>query len=421
MRITWTSNDSTWRLRIRLDPEDSLDGHGQGRSKIQLVTNECVVRLPESAVEPHPDLLALAAFLVTSGWTRQRISFCRPISSAFAQAVARAFRVEAGPVDDMLPARDAGNCVGLSYSGGADSVALSEVVSGSPHVHFQRMPHSRVPNRATHFRSDIAADLARKASQRGRNVLIVRSDLEYLCLPWPQFPAWPAVAIGAVLLADDLDLGSVGFGSPLESRYLADGRRFVGGGSGPWATLFAAVGLPFFRPVAGLTEVGTLRLALESDLSDLVRSCNLGGAGGPCFACPKCLRKDLIAAAIEGRELHPALRRRMAPGDPVLRQLEGEPPYYFQSCLEWALARAPGLQGTPLGDLASRLGVTEKSTEWAGYYYPRALSDEVPAAWRPTVSDFMKQRIGWMTEEQVEVVETWDAAARATADAGAPR
>jgi hypothetical protein len=413
MRLAWTIDGNTYRLRLRLDPWETLTATGQDRRTVSLLTHTCTVELPDVTREPHPDALALAAWTVAAPWTRDRVLFDRPISARLAEAIARGWKVEAGPVDDRADEREPGAVIGLSYSGGADSIAVSEMLpSGSPHIFFRRVRHGRVPNRARHMRADVAERLVRQAAGRGRNVAVVRSDLEYLTLPWPMFPAWTTLAIGCVLLADHYDLGAVGFGTVLESRYLANGYRYVSGGDGPWGAAFTAAGLPFFRPAAGLTEVVTIRLAAMSELADLARSCLLGDFSRPCSACAKCLRKELVAAGLERRPLDKRLLRNIGHEHRAVQNLLKAPPYYFQDVIEYGLARAVGVEGTVLRTALEHLRPTVEDTEWTTRFYPRALEDEVPAPWRERVSRFVEERVGFMTDDQVDTVETWDAAIR---------
>lgn len=413
MRISWSSHDVTWTLRLRLDEDDGLEGPGQNGDPVSLVTNSCTVRLPTTIAEPHPDVLALAGLLIVRPWVRHRLTLDRPVSASLAEALDRVMGLDAGPVDDALPPRTPTGRIGLSYSSGVDSMAVSELLDPqTPYLHFKRTKHPRIPNRATHIRSDQTAELVRRAGERGRDVYVVESDLEYLCLPWPQFPSWPAIGMAGVFLADHLDLGALAYGSVLEAVYLAGGRRYTGGGTGGWASLFSTVGLTMCRPAAGLTEVGTLLLATGSPLADLAQSCLLGAAGRPCLACVKCVRKELITAAVERRPVRPEIRDRLRSGDPAARDLDRPPPLYMQNSMEYAAARIPDLGGTLLGDLAKRMAATVDSTSWNERYYPRALVDEVPARWRAEISARLDEQVEWMTVDDVKVVETWDGASR---------
>ncbi|GAB3145392.1 hypothetical protein GCM10027290_25200 [Micromonospora sonneratiae] len=420
MRVDWEVDGAVWKLHLLLDPEDTLAARGQGGRAIELVTDRCRVELPEAAGEVHPDLRALAAWMIVQPWAKRRVRFDQPVSTSFADAVQAGWGVVAGPVDSDFAPRRPGPVAGLSYSGGADSMAVSVMLPPeTPHLFFRRVAHSRVPNRATHLKLDVAQRLVEEAGRRGRRTAVVRSDLEYLTLPFPMLPTWTAFAIGLALLGDRLDLGAISFGTVLESRFLDNGRSFVTAGPSPWERLFDAAGVPMLRPAAGMTEVLTLRQAGESDLGDLARSCLLGTAQSPCLACVKCLRKELILAALKRGPLPAELLRRIPPTHRVARELlSGKPPFYFQDMLEYGLARAR-IDGTFLEPLRERLRPSIEGTAWAERYYPPALDLEVPVPWRPMIAQFVAERIGSMTAEEMATVQTWDAANRPT-PAGIP-
>src|SRR5690606_40610972 len=107
--------------------------------------------------------------------------------------------------------------------------------------------------------------------------------------------------------------GAIAHGPGLESRYTKNGTKFVASDPKTYVhRLFEAAGVPVFRPAAGMTEVGTARVSMASDLADLSRSCLLGTFERPCLNCDKCLRKELTAAAIKGEPLSPKILAAMA-------------------------------------------------------------------------------------------------------------
>ena len=405
MRVTWTHDDGVWRLAFLLDPEDETTGTCTDGQRLELRTNSCHVRLPYPVPSVHPDLLAVAAWTVAAPWTRRRVTFDRPISPAVAEALRTGWGVDAGPVGEDPRS---GSRLALSYSGGADSMAVASIFPDVPFVHFQRVSHPRVPNRWTHYRSDVLAKLARRT---GRDVTIVQSDLEFvLSFPRPGYPEHHAVTVGALLLADELDLGGVALGYELGSRWLGGGRyvhRYtpdnpMWAAHGKWGRLFAAAGLPMVLPVGGVSEAVTMRLALESDLRDLVRWCLRGSGDGPCGRCGKCLYKELIQAAIERRPLRTTLTADSVPA----RKWQQPPPYGGQEMVAYGCARVPGIEHTPFAKAAQYLAPTIESTSWLDHYYPPAL-EEIPPPWREQVETRLVQKVGLMTEDQARQVETW--------------
>ncbi|TDE26539.1 hypothetical protein E1295_44145 [Nonomuraea mesophila] len=399
MRVTWTGADLTFRL----DPDDEITGKASDEHPIKLATNSCSVGgVPGDA---HPDLFALAAWTIVAPWTRRRVSFDRAISAELAEALHTGWGIEAGPVG--AERRRPGDRLAISYSGGADSVAAAAIHSEAPFVHFQRVPHRRVPNRWPHYRSDV---LARLAERTGRELSVVTSDLEYtLAEPRPGYPEHHAVAVGALLMADQLNLGGLAFGYELGSRWLG-GDRYVlrytpdnpmWAPHGRWGRLFAAAGVHIVLPVGGVSEAVTMRLALNSELSTYVRWC-LRGTDGPCRTCGKCLYKELIQAAIERRPLDTPMTARHRAAQSWLKK----PPYGGQEMVEYGLARVPGIEHTLFAEVLDYFDATEESTAWLDRCYPKAL-DEIPAPWRAEAAAYMEANAGLMTHDEVRRVETW--------------
>lgn len=407
MRVRWRDGVLTFRL----DAEDELTGSAADGHPVALRTNSCSIRnVPADA---HPDLYAVAAWSVIAPWTRRRVHFDRAVSAALAEALHTGWGVEAGPV--RTEPRRPGATLALSYSGGADSAAAATILPDAPFVHFKRVPHPRVPNRWTHYRADVLAELARAT---GRPLTTVESDLEFtLAEPRPGYPEHHAVAAGALLLADRLELGGLAFGYELGSRWLGGDRYLLRytpdnpmwAPHGAWGRLFAAVGVPIVLPVGGVSEAVTMRLALDSPLRGQLRWC-LRGVGEPCGTCGKCLYKELIQAAVERRPL----ATRVTAERPVARKWQRPPPYGGQEMIEYGCARVPGVERGVFARAAAHLRPTEESTAWLDHCYPPALA-EIPEPWRARVGAFMLAEVGLMTREQSRRVEEWGASLPAPA------
>lgn len=411
MRASWAREDNLLRLTLQPDVEDSLTA--QRPPPLRMATNVATLKLRHEIPLPHPDLLALAAYSVAYPWTTRRLRLDTPVSDRMKEAFARA-RIEAsGPTGSHVDPREPGARLSLAYSGGADSIATSEVLpDDTAYVHLRRVKHPRVVNRMTHVRVDVIESLVRKAQARGRDVSVVETDLEYLCLPFATYPVWWAISIASIVLADETDAGGVALGTVLESRYTSNGIRWFGRiPSSTTHHLYAAAGLPLVRPAAGMTEVLTTRLSLASDLSDLARSCLLGGPARPCLRCDKCVRKELVTAAVTGAALPQTLVQNMATIPAMTAKMLAAPPLYFQDMLEYALARVD-VDGTPLEPVRELLSPTLRGTEWAERYYLPALTEEVPKEFRDVVSKEVLARLEPMSEAEEAVVETWDAKAR---------
>jgi hypothetical protein len=226
MRVSTSSQGADRRLSLRLDPEEGLDAMGQWDIPIQLTTDRASLRLPRPA-DPHPDLNALAVLMVVGPWVLRQLTLDAPVSQRMANAAEDAFGIKLGPIDSQLPGRVAGPRAALAFSGGPDSMASDLLISEELTLHhFVRVKHPMVPNRATHFRSDLAlARVLQIADQSA--VSITRFDIEFVAArPFPTFSYWTSMAIGAVLAADEDDLGAIVFGRHIGGSYVHSGKRF---------------------------------------------------------------------------------------------------------------------------------------------------------------------------------------------------
>lgn len=397
MRVSWSGTELTFRL----DPEDSLTGTAADGHPVKLRTNTCSIGgVP---VDAHPDLFALAAWTIVAPWTRHRIVFDRAISAELAEALHEGWGIEAGPVG--ATARRTGSSLAISYSGGADSVAVAAILPDAPFIHFKRVPHPRVPNRWTHYRSDV---LAKLAEQTGRELVTATSDLEFtLAEPRPGYPEHHAVAVGALLLADRMDLGGLAFGYELGSRWLGGDRYLLRytpdnpmwAPHGAWGRLFSAAGLHIVLPVGGVSEAVTMRLALNSPLKAQLRWC-LRGSNGPCRTCGKCLYKEIIQAAVERRPLDTPLTAAR----PVMRKWLKSPPYGGMEMIEYGVAWIPGIERSPLAGAVEHFAAP--SVGWLDRCYEPSIA-EIPAQWRGQVRAFMAEQVGFMGEDEARRVEEW--------------
>lgn len=407
MRLSWDVDGSNWNLLLTLDPEDPVTGKGQGQRDISLLSTRATVTLPEVVARPHPDLEALAALVIAKPWTAQRLRVERAVSQAFADAVHRVMQVEILSVDDSLVPRSPGTSPLLAYSAGFDSAAASLLLpEGTPHIHHRRVSHPRVPNRTTHWRADAIERLVRIAAERGRNVKMVRTDFEYLVHPFPSLPHWLGFAVGPLLMADHLDAGVLALGGTLETFYMDMGRKWLKRNLKPLGLdpVVSAVGLPLMRPVLGVTEIGTMRMALESDLGDISRSCSYGTYTQPCGRCGKCIRKDLITATVLG-EIPPSLRA-LTEQDLRAAGMLADGPLYMQAQLEYALARIDPPDG-PLRALRERLEPVVESTAWMERVNPQGLEHGVPESRRDQIAVALEQRLAWMTDEDLSAARSF--------------
>ena len=407
MRCSWDVDGRTWRLAMELHPEDPVTGPGQGTMQVSLLARDARVQLPLAIDEPHPDLVALATLVTVRPWALRRLVMDRGITGDFADLVERIMGIEVTPIDDSLQPREPGDTPVLGYSAGFDSAASSLLLpDGIPHIHHLRYPHPRVPDRSS-WRVDGIRHLVDQAGLRGRQTQVVVADFEHLCHPYPTLPSWFAVAVGCLLLADHNDAGAIALGGTFETFYMDMARSWTGGppvGAGI-DPLPAAVGLPIQRPVMGITEVGTMRIVLESDLADISRSCVLGTFDKACGVCSKCIRKDLLAAAIRGHlPAHLENLSDDAPGWVAIR--DAKQPIYMQAQLEYSLARLD-VRGLPLEDLFNRLSPEAAETDWMERAYHPALERGMSQRFASGVESRIQAELDWMSQDDIAAAKSW--------------
>jgi hypothetical protein len=400
-------------VALRLDPEDDLQGSGQQEMAIQLLTDSATIELDADPGRIHPDLLALALLAFLAPWAKRRLLLDQGVSAGFADTVSEHVGIEIGPVDDSLPQRRPGSKHGLMYSGGPDCMA-AQVLLDTPMTlfHFRRVRHPRVPNRATRFQAGVQEAVVRRTESRGEELHVARSDLEYLCLPFPTFPHWVALTVGAVLLAETLDLGRIATGRNISGIYLGWGKRFTPDGEqeSRWEALYSAAGLSLIHPLAGATDIVSKRISTTYPHHDLARSCVAGTLEAPCHRCKKCLLTELIKAAIAGAPLPEHVVASLSSNKSLTRLANRPPPYADQHLLAYTLARVPGAESTFLAPLKAKLAASADSTGWMDRYYRPALIDRLPSDVADQVAQRLEGHVDFMTPEEEKIVENWSAA-----------
>ncbi len=416
MRASWAVDGREMTLSFALHPEDPVEGprwcspgepDWSGGSERLLATRVSVV-LPREIAPPHPDLLALAAYSAVAPWTARRLVLDSPVSTRAAEGFARAVGVEVSPVDPDLEPRHSPRRALLAYSGGLDSVAAAELLKDDVVlVHSERRKHPWVPRVDDIYQTAAFLPLVREAAARGWHTEVAATDIDYICALRPYQPTSFADGIGAILLADDLEAGAVAWGNVLEAIYLGRGHGWTGGMREPTLpSLFASVGLDYLQPTGALTETGTTRLALESDLADLARSCAVADGGTPCYWCMKCVRKALVTAAVTGEPVDPRVVGNLTPDHPVMTRVFHQDVFHYGNTVWHALARVD-VAGTPLEAVKDRIAPTLDETRWNERYFRQGLQDLVSDRWRDAVEERLRASLAPMDADDETMIRSW--------------
>jgi hypothetical protein len=401
--VAWRAGEATFTFT--LDPDDP---GRRGHASMPGGTMRVRLPLELSPDEIHPDLEALAAIVVTSPFTGPDLVVARAVSTRLEEAVARSFKVRITPVDKDLPPRDqpVDGPPGLAFSGGADSAATLAVLPLETVSGFTR----RIPPLAVAapllYRDDAAMHACETLREQGRQIHVIETDMEHLRTPLG-FPTDWANAIGLILMADHLRLRGIAWGVVAESAYRVGHEKFIDWADrrAGWTRAFAAAGLHFDAPVAGVSEVGTTTIVSRSPLSSVVQSCIRGGVGAPCRNCWKCFRKSLLDAAIsdhwpDDQELDRLFQVREV--DQKLSKL----PIPHENVIGWIAGRYPGAH--PKMRLLRQRALPSGATfSWLEHWYGPS-ADLLDPVHRDLVAAQLDSHLGRMSAAEETSFRTWD-------------
>lgn len=418
MRVKLDIDGQRVIYHFELEPRDKpIRRAHNGRVVARFVPEDVIYELPPGwrADKMHPDLLAAVAVAIAGEATRRILRLSWPVSRPFADRIAEVYPFCVRPTRASLSPRQArpGARPALAYSAGVDSTAalrlmppetvpvFLERIGSSP-----RLPYSLYCKDAAVRASGILRQAGREAWTVGTNVEFTREPIGY---------ANDAVtATPILLLADWLNLDATGYGLILESSYLDKGYRFREyTQSRHWrvyATLFAAVGLPWHLVTAGLSEVVTTRLVLESPYHHVAQSCTRGAFASPCENCWKCFRKRLLEAALAGVDLPPAVLDRYFDIHEASSKLD-EAPIKHEDVILFILQRYRGAHRRMRG-LYDELLADEVDVEWLQRWFPPSR-ELLAAAYAADTERRITQSVPPMTDQDIAAVRAWDRVAAA--------
>jgi len=418
MRVSWRQRGD--RLEFQFNPEP---GDDPARGAVPMFRHHFRVEMPSGwdADRTHPDLLATAAFLAARPFVGEGIRFPVGIS----ERLARALPTPAGPVDPGLDARPLpGQGVpALAYSGGIDSTAaLVLLPPAAEAVHLLRQTPRLLAaggsarrflvarRRRLHlkYRPEAALYAVEGIRRMGRTALVVPCDIEFLNLPIG-FPVDIANAVPALLLADLRGYDSIAFGTVMESAYSVGRARFADYRKRQhflqYGPVLEAIGMPLHQVTAGISEVGTTRIVSASPYAPVAQSCVRGQPGQPCLNCYKCFRKTLLAAAVAGDEIDPALADRLARIPEAQAQMR-RPWMKHENVLAYATRHYRGGHRV-LRLLRRRVRGDSLRVRWMERWYPPA-GELLPPHRRAEATEAIGRALLPMRPGQQALAEAWN-------------
>lgn len=359
----------------------------------------------------HPDLLALAGLITFYPWVGDRLELPFSVSRTFADIVMTATKIDIPHSTPWIPRRTTLSDAhpGLSFSGGVDSMAALAVMPEDtvPVFSLRSPPPSGARSL---YKADVALHAVAEMVKAGKPVHVIESDHEWVREP-VGFSVDPAPAVPLVLLADELNLDAVTFGTIAESAYLtgkgqwADYKNRVA--YTRWRDLFEAVGLSFYNATAGISEIGTSTIVQTSTFGYLAQSCIRGVPGAPCRACVKCFRKSFITASLSGEWPDEALVSRMMANRTIKTFLE-QSPIRFEIILTSVMRSYDGDDALLLA-LRTRVGADAQDVSFTHCWYPPA-SDLMPLRYQESTRAAMSRFLPEMNIDQIESFQNFNSA-----------
>lgn len=205
------------------------------------------------------------------------------------------------PIDEALinykfTRKNAGDKIGLAFSGGVDSTAAYCLLPKDKTILFHHKRIINGINGKSLYKHDNPLYVI---SHLPHQVLLIESDLEDIRLKHlgnVGFLNDFSFFAGFVLLSDHLNIGYLSTGMMLESTYIKKGYEYRDFHNTTyykkWFWLFKRANLPLFFPCIPCSEILTNKIVTDNNI--VSQSCIRGTGGNGCGTCYKCFRKKLL-------------------------------------------------------------------------------------------------------------------------------
>ena len=360
---------------------DKYDGVYNQKIHMQSDLVTCSIGKEFSLDDIHNDHLALAALLIGNPFIGEEISFNIPLSKRFYETTKRITKFSVNkPTEFIEPYRRKKNSrPGLAFSGGADSTAALLLMPKNTLAVFMDRPLKT--GKSLYNKSAAYATIDHAISE-GYDVRKIGCDLEYIRSPIG-FPTDLAPSVPLLLMAAKENLDSVAFGTVLESAFRVGHETCrdykKSGHYRVWGGLFAAAGLRINLPVAGISEVGTSYIVMNSSFYDYTRSCIRGEFPKSCQNCWKCFRKTLVDKRLKKDPVDDADMAKWLTVKEVKHKLKTNP-ISHENVLSWGL-QGDNSSGETTQLLINRMEGSVRNMEFLFSWYSPAI-DVVPPEYR---------------------------------------
>lgn len=411
LRVSYQCNEGIFKMRFISEKQDSLsysivqDTHKIKRT-ISMGKNICEIHLPSdwTISSVHPDILAVATLAVIYPYSGPKITLPIGVSKNLHEVFLKLTNKEVLPIDDTLNPRVAPKDAVpvLSYSGGIDSTAASLLLPPETHLFYL----DRITPKNSKIKSSLNQEAAyyacRQLELRGRKVHRIKSDIQFVRNP-VGFSTFLTDAVPALLLADYYGFDSLGNGHTLEEAYQVGYAGYedirVSDLYTVWGKILEAIDMPYSLPVAGLSEVVTTKIVMNSSYREFAQACSRGKVHKPCLNCFKCFRKSLLEKIITNSELDdPYLNKLFAIND--VKNVLKTQRIHFGNVLAFITANYHGSH-IQMNVLKNQVGGNGLDVAWMEKWYSDAFELMVPK-YRDDLKTQILQHAEEMNDEDIQ-------------------
>jgi len=404
MRVSLSQEgeDIIFQLEAEEADLEHLSSSKIGLSGTTAKINLCGIKIDDI----HPDLIGLSTILMCHQFVGNELHLPVLVSEEFlegANSILSKYKICSESNPEIAANSPIGTRPGLAFSGGADSTAALSVMPGNTVPVFMNRPIRE----GSMYDSDAPIKNCDLLRQIGYDVRVIDCDLEYLREP-VGFPSDLAHAIPLILLSESMGIGSIAFGTILESAYGIGHEHHIDYPNGShmrfYGTLLSAAGLEISLPVGGVSEVGTAIIVGASPLGELAQSCIRGKKGSPCMRCWKCFRKELLSLALSpGKDID--LLGMMRNSSEVQIKLSAYP-ISHENVVTYSIQRIDIGEYPFLRALRNRLDTKLELSLLDCWYSPSKIL--IPERYRMQVMEKISKFMKRMSKEQESVLENWN-------------
>ena len=243
---------------------------------------------------PHPDILALICLIAFYPFLKnaEEIIFPQDVSSIWLKILNdHKLTTKTNINGNQKPYAGNFNNIGLSWGGGVDTWGVYQL-------------QKEIYKVLVHEYQEFSPLPLRKKDYP--NIVIIETNLRKL-IGYVNKPddvigwfIWSAVLITSLWVSNEYSLSLLTVGGNMGSTFLQDGKKYHPTHLKPnlWFKTFEKLGLPIYVPLAGLTDLGVLKIINDTDKSvnmELVKYCWYSDKdGNNCHQCKKCIRKEIL-------------------------------------------------------------------------------------------------------------------------------